>query len=501
MKYLLPVSLFLMLLLGACEIKDFNVPVWDVDLHVPLINDLFYVSDLVDSVNIITDDGDLMHLVSSGELGTPNMMSVSMNPGIDISGIPMLSGVQGTISVPLLDTNDNVDISYGRISNGILRYQFSSVSPNVESINVTLHDFKDSAGNPLVMEYTTTDEVVMDLTNYSLGTLNSTHTLDSLQITLACVSSLAQGTPVAEFGLQLNDEIEFDLFQGKINHLEMIAEDPSVEMNIDYPYDLDQAITLSEANLVVNITNDVGFEVEFVGSFEARRNDQIRRVPIKDDNGNNYRIPAANGNTPGTATLVLHDNISSLLQIMPTHIKVVDAGFIIDSASGIGSIAASDDIIAQYTISAPFIFTPHANPMEVDSVRVIEISQENRDRIKRNVREASLQLSAKNRLPIGATVYAYFGTSANLNTNDPDTYRFMKSVNISSANLDSDWQELEGLSLSYDEMQLFSEAQVYLKWKFSLEESATNVEIHGGTDDYIAIRGSIAAKIRVEEEE
>ena len=501
MKYLLPVSLFLMLLLGACEIKDFNIPVWDVDLQVPLINDLFYVSDLVDSVNIITDDGDLMHLVSSGELGTQNMTSVSMNPGIDISGIPLLSGIQGTSSVPLLDTNDNVDISYGRISHGILRYQFGSVNPNVESINVTLHDFKDSAGNPLVMEYTTIDEVVMDLTGYSLGTINSTHTLDSLHITLACISSLPQGTPVADFGLQLNDEIEFDMFQGSINHLEMIAEDPSVEMNIDYPYDLDQAITLSEATLVVNITNDVGFEVEFVGYFEARRGDVLRRVPIKDYNGNNYRIPAANGLIPGTATLVLHDNISQLLQIMPTHIKVVDAGFIIDSNSGLGSIASDDNIVAQYTLSAPFIFTPHSYPIEVDSVRVIEITEENRDRIRRNVREASLQLSAKNRLPIGATVYAYFGNQANLNTNVPDTYGFMKSVHISSAALNPDWQELEGLSLSYDEMQLFSEAEVYLKWKFSLDESATNVEIHGGTDDYIAIRGSIAAKIRVEDEE
>ncbi len=59
MKYYALVIIAFLVLLTACEIKEPVMPKWDVDLHIPLINQQFYASDLVDNVNIVTDNNQI----------------------------------------------------------------------------------------------------------------------------------------------------------------------------------------------------------------------------------------------------------------------------------------------------------------------------------------------------------------------------------------------------------------------------------------------------------
>ncbi len=77
----------------------------------------------------------------------------------------------------------------------------------------------------------------------------------------------------------------------------------------------------------------------------------------------------------------------------------------------------------------------------------------------------------------------------------------MKSVTIHSSQSTTDWQDVSTLQLSRDELLLFTAEEVYLKWVFSFEASEGEVAIYARTSDYIALKGNIAARVRVEESE
>lgn len=59
------------LLITACNVRKPVMPEWDVELNVPLMAETFYVSDLVDSVNIVLGDGNILTLRGTGSAETP----------------------------------------------------------------------------------------------------------------------------------------------------------------------------------------------------------------------------------------------------------------------------------------------------------------------------------------------------------------------------------------------------------------------------------------------
>lgn len=499
MKYYLLSFLCILILLTACEIKHPALPVWDIELSIPLMNERYYVSDLIDSVYIVTDQNDLLQLVGSGELSTDAIFSISMQPAIEINSLPILAGAQPKTKLPLYDSAGKTKLSYGKISQGSLRYRFSGVHPGVEMITLSFPEIRNPAGNILQLNLSTQDWLELDLSGYSIGTYNQLEILDSLNVSISSVSEEPAGTPIAYFSLQMNTELQFSIFQGKIEHMELLALDAVSSLDVDYPHDIDQAITLSDASLIIELSNQLGFSCEFSGWFEGRRDDLVIRIPIVDDNGKNYIIPAATGDLPGTASLVFHHNISTLMQIMPQHIELVEAKFLIDCNSGFGTLRIDDIIHADYTIKAPFRFTLHEHPIEIDSVLTIEISEENRKRIRENLLDAGLQIQALNTIPLGGQVHAYFAAQPDIDISKPSSYAFVKSVGIHSGATHQDWQSLAPLSLSQDELLLFSEAKAYVKWVFSFEASPGLVEIHASTADYIALRGNLTATMRVKE--
>ena len=500
MRYLLLSFLCVLLLLSACEIKEFSLPVWDIELSIPLINDRYYVSELIDSVHIVTDADSLLQIVATGEITTDEIFSVSLDPDVNIVNTPIPAGMFMDLKLPLLDSEDSVRLCYGQIMQGLLRYRFSSVSPAVAMITLRFEDIRNAAGNVLQMNLSTQEWIDLDLTGYTIGTFNSMEILDSLSVTVSSQSDLPEGMPIANISMQIQDVLHFSVFQGSIEHMVLTALDPAASLDVDYPLNIDQAVTLSTANIVINLYNELGFSTEFSGWFEARSDTQLERVPIHDENGQNYRIPAASGNTPGEISLVLTNDISPLMQIMPHHIELVQANFLIDSTSGIGTLRNEDEITADYTIEAPFRFTVHELPIEVDSVLVLEISEENRERIGQNLLDARLQLQVKNTIPIGGYAYAYFGSSPDIDVTNSDTYAFVKSLVIHSGQTHTEWQDIAALELSRDELLLFADADVYLKWVFGFEESVGEVSIYASTSDYIALRGNISAKVRMEED-
>ena len=116
MKRLVMMLILIAGLLVSCNISKPVLPEWDVTLNIPLISRSFFVSDLVDSVNIITDDNDILTITGSGSMDSPPYGLVRLSTNISTNNIPLVSGINADIALPLFDSAGETDVSYGEIA-------------------------------------------------------------------------------------------------------------------------------------------------------------------------------------------------------------------------------------------------------------------------------------------------------------------------------------------------------------------------------------------------
>lgn len=501
MKRYLVLLLGIMLAISACEIKKPSLPVWEVDLHIPLINELFYVSDLVDSVNIVTGEDELLHLMATGETSTTEFGMVPVDPDINIVDALVLSGDDVGGTVPFNDSEKNTHLSYGKIALGQMQVKFSEILPGTTNLKLVLPDFVDSDGHPLVIENDgSADWQAVSLVDYELGVWNSMDILQDMRYQFLFNTNTPVGTEIAKCSLVMNERIEFSVFQGSLNLRDIPLDDSLSDIDVDYPGGIDQAITLQDGNLQIDVRNQLGFRCIFTGMVEARRGSEVVRIPIVDNDGNNYVVLPAIGTSEGTTTLQFNNNISTLMQIMPEHVEIVNAKFSITSASGMGTVHWNNKITADYTVRAPFRFILHEYPIEVDEAIQVEISADNQDLIRDRVKSAEFQVEVLNKIPVGGYATAYFSDNEAIDITDSGTYIFTKGVQIHSFEIEAGWQDPVNLSLSESELDLFTNSDVFVKWVFSFEASDGLVEIYATSGDYVHVRGMLSAQVKVEEE-
>ena len=128
----------------------------------------------------------------------------------------------------------------------------------------------------------------------------------------------------------------------------------------------------------------------------------------------------------------------------------------------------------------------------------IEISEENRETIRKNIITASFQLDVLNQLPVGAHATMYFGTNSHLLPSDPSTWVFSREAHI-VARTEPNVEQMIPLSLSHDEIMLFANETVYLKMTFLFDASDGPVTLTASPSDYIQIRSMINVQTHIEE--
>ncbi|MCB5260382.1 MAG: hypothetical protein LHW48_07940 [Candidatus Cloacimonetes bacterium] len=498
MKAFIVLALGILLIIVACTVEKPSLPTWDVDLAIPLINEEYFISDLVDSVNIVIGENQVLHLIGSGEVDTPEVGTVEMHPNLD-EQVPLISGMDITEEIGFIDSGGSAELSYGKFSSGIMRIRFSNVVPQTEELRITFTDISTIDGNPLQVTYDDNEEWQdIDLTGCVIGELDSPDILTDLEVSIFASSSLPDGTPLALFDIELSGALLFEVFQGILHDFEISMNNYSSSIDIDYPSNVDEAITLSDAHLEIDVTNNIGFDCEFIGFFEARRGDVVERKQIVDPNGNNYRISAANSEGAVVTSLIFDEGLSRLMQIMPESIQIVDAMFLVDSASGAGTLRENDTLVANYVLDAPFRFTLHESPVMVEDAIKINISEDNKEYISEDLQSASLEFKVWNKIPVGGKVKAYFSVDEEIDPEDSLSYAFYKEIEVASAQSAPDWQnDLEPLVLSKQELDFFSGEQIYLKWEFIFEASQGLVEITASSADFMAIKSTLRGKLRI----
>ena len=499
MKYYGVFFLAVMLLLGACNVEKPVVPKWDIDLAVPLINEKYYVADLVDSVDIYADENDVVFLQSAGDVSTPEFGYVSFTPPSDakitnvtIMQIPSIP----PLSMPYADPTGKVEFAYAKIHSGSFKTHFTSLVSGA-SLTVTFSNLYTANLEPVVLnvENSLTD-VSHDLAGYQFGLHNNGTPMTELEFTVVAHSTAPVGTNIGVFSFDATSPMSFEELQGRLTDFTLELEDNLASIDLEYPQDINQSVTLQGASVVIDLVNSVGFEAEFSGQFFATNEEgQQIYVDILADDGQNFVA------SPGANHFEVTNSIADLIQIMPTHIEIVNGLFTIRSGAGLGYVHYNDYIDLSYVVKAPFTFQLHANDIIVKDEVEISISSENAEKIKNNAKSASLELKITNKVPIGATATAYFSASPNIDVADPESYAFLKQVTILGSNATGGEleQEIPPLTLDENEIQLFSNPKVYLRWKFSFVESGEFVTIHASTDDYIQIKSMLNAKVAVED--
>jgi len=501
MKKLYLLMMAVMVLLGACQIKNPTLPKWDIELDLPLVNDRFYVSDLVDSSNIAIDSTNVLLITANGSAESDEFGPIPFTPGIDMGNIPV-PGTGRELFLPFVDDDGEVEPAYAEIHAGLIRTRFANVHSSVQELKLVFHNIFTSTGAEFSITYTgDSGWISVNLAGLHLGSSSSNQVISELPVTLVVSPALPEGTTAAQFSIQANSLILFAKFRGRLHDFSLAMDSGLGGIDISYPYGIDQAVALQEASLKVYLKNYIGFNAMFTGRIKAQNEaGETRFIDIVDDNGNNYFAPAASGAQPGEITLDFHNNVSYLLQIMPTHLEMVDGVLTIDSGQVIGDVEMNDQLFCDYLINAPMTFIFHQHDIIIREEQVINITEENRERIRKNAVWAMLQLQVQNKLPIGARARVYFSTIPTTISEDGiiGFEGFSEEMTIHSSQAEAGWQSQE-LSIDEAEMQILTAPTIYLRWVFSFEESNGPVTIYAGTADYIHVKGMMIAKLVVED--
>lgn len=501
-RYLFPLLVFL-LFLTACVVETPVLPTWDIDLNVPLLNETYLLADLVDNENIYIGDDNVLVLQNSGTLSTPAIGDIQFNTAVDIGPVPVPSGIalEGAFSPD--DPEEGYQISYGLISSGAIKTRFTNVDPAVSAITISFDGIMDAAGNPLQIAYSGNNGWrTTNLTNHHMGVHNSGLLLENIGYSVQVVSTLPQGEIAADLQLKIENGLQFSEFQGSLNNYTLNIDDNLQTVDIDYPYGIEEAIQLQAARLALNFTNQLGYYCEFIGSLYAVNDitGATVTVPIKDENGENFHLHPALEGVPQSTEIILSDGIAPLLQIMPHHIEIRDGLFKLrDGVSGaIGSVHAADQVTGSYTVDAPFEFLLLPHTFLLNEPKKLEISLENRDRIRKNAISAGLELQIKNMLPVGASATIYVDTDSLFSMADSLSYAFKREVSLGSVSENPGFQPVN-LSLNAEEMQIFSNPMLYFQLAFSFSSNGLPVTITASPSDYVQVKGMLKARVHIED--
>lgn len=506
-RYLLALTA-LLLLLAACNISKPRIPSWDVDLTIPLLNERFFVSDLVDSVNIVVGSSDVLTITTTGEASTPDFGRVGFNPNFSLENQPLVSGLDVAFSIPLEDPEGSVFVSYGHLVQGGLDFRVQTNEPM--DVTITFPDIKSATGEILTLNPNgNSNWIHQDLAGYTFGVENSGEILSSLRMLISTESSQPEGITLGKFGIRMQNNLSFDHLQGHLYNFRREVEGTYTSIDIEYPEDFEGAVELQEARVFLTLTNHIGFGATFHGKIYAinEKTGQERWIDVLDDDGLPFQVAPGSLAGPTITELAFSEGVSTVLQIMPNRVELVDGYMIFntDFHGEIGFVHETGRVFCKYQVDVPAHFIINEHEFTMPTPAVIELSHDVQNQIMNRAQAVAFTLGVINQIPVGASINIYFSTQEDIVPADQSTYAFRKGATLHSSeysgpDVNEEGEQFVHLALGESELRLFSNPRVYTLAAISLEPSLGPVIIHASPSDYIQIRGMLTAKLKISDD-
>lgn len=489
--------LFSLLFLTACQIDSPTMPTWDVDVNVPLLHEHYYAADLIDSVNIISDDNQGLHFVTSGDFETYSVGELSVESGAtDQTIIP--ANATASASLPLETVVGNITIFYGRVQSGNLHFNIDNPAETLNNVSVEFTNLFTQEGEPLRVDLTSPNfDKVVSLVGCTIGTPNQTEPVTNLEFSISSVATAPDMSVVGRLDVAASNKIKFSDFRGKMIDYRLDVMDNNSAITVDYPAGLDQAVQPVGASIKLIVTNQIGFEAELRGKLQGinSRTGQTAEINILDENGLPYSIAPATSETEASVTTIeFSHGLDAIMTIAPTSIKVIDSYYVI-SSEGIGFVNIDNLIKADYETDMPFQFVINNTTIVPEKLVVINISADNQDRIDKNALSADLLFKVTNQLPVGGKIDFFLSSYP-----DPITSPELSFENfVLQPETVEQGQQQFSISLSKEQLKLFIRDKVYLKMRITFMASNGPITISASTADQIEVLSRLILKAHVEE--
>ena len=504
MKHII-IVLILTLLLVSCGITDFEMPSWDVDLtSIPLMNEYFPASDL-EGENIVIQDGNLVAVVEDQlEETTPEL---SKNISDSTFFVPINSNEQVSIDFEIqsLNTNTNFRIQEGTFDSGEMIIHYRENYANFDTLKFTFNQMLDNDGETLQLNLTEEDFIddryIINLAGKKLTDQNIDGEFWLINIDIyASSQTIADGQEVGEVKLSINDRVFFRDFLGFIDDIQSLDSESNVD--IDYPNEVENAVTLDEISMYFNVFNEIGFEFELMGDLVAYRDGTaIDTISLESLNDVDFTIPAAPEMgviNSSTIEIVGNDRINQMLRLMPDKIALSNPTYIVnnidDENPGFVSII-EHSVWSEYRIEIPFRATFNDDYIIYpDKLYDVEISQDNQELIDERVNEAEIALFVENTYPIGGILDIYI-SSQELSPDEES----LETAELQLTNYDievSADQQSYSIQLDKDDLDLFINEKIYMRTSVRFHNSDGVVVIL--PQDNLSVKANLQISVRID---
>ncbi|MCL2064467.1 MAG: hypothetical protein FWG98_08850 [Candidatus Cloacimonetes bacterium] len=452
------VSLFLFMVIlslffSSCEIKSPAAPSWEVTFTLPLINENYPLIRLAtgsDSLNIrlslcdihsregydwkkddawkgcnICDDVAFMYFYDDGDFTDADIHENDFYIRENITGTengPLTPNFTGTLV--LTEGDGDIEISLGVIRKGSLNFLFSDVPASITEIEIVFRELYDENDERLKLV------IKPPFNNYQADITN--HTMTDKGGTQLIVKNLNYTVTLSPGGISggfmriyYMEPIIFSYIEGLLHDYEISAEFDSINLDMEFPENIENAVDLLESTITVYIDRKIGFDSWFHATATSYndRNPSISPVsmPIS---GFIKGLNLGETSLEDFPLIFDHekDNIDELMNIAPDRIEITNARFVLNNADGRIGFAHSGQPAhtGRFDTVIPFKFDFNANePIRLSESQVKEnrtgISEGNRDDIRDRARGAAINMTFKNMYAADAYVTVFISSSSDPN--------------------------------------------------------------------------------------
>ena len=532
MKKFLLLSMVAFVLVG-CTIKNPSGTHWDIDLNLPLMDEIYPMSDLIDDEFIFMDSDSTLYAKSVGDINTTPIeeLVVELDASFPIPHLySNLTEYPGAVPFESILPDYKIEVVFGKIKSGYLYIDYVDIVQEEHKavVELVFDEIVNEEGlkfSPMVdLTEAGTFSEEFDLSGYFIKTTGDITDEDvavnelKFTVSLTDIGSSPAGTDFGSMEVILANQFNFESFYGSIDGFSMDVEKNIADLDIEYPENTNDVIAIEDVKVILDLVSDIGFGSRFDGFITAHNDDgDSVRVEIRDDEGNFFSIPSAPVGfdeygypmTIASPSQFISDGVvDSLFTIMPTSLTIHSSKIYIDNpTTGYGFIPLIHDLHGEYTGIIPFTFSilNPTIPLINSENSVSHVSQENQDIINKHVQEAEIELHVDNNLPLSAWLSIYIHNEPLGSTADSLDLAVLK---IEGDDLD-DNGEPDGFyvekfaqdkvfNIHVADFSVFENDSVYIKFKLLAEGTDEPVTLTATHNDFIRLNGALKLKARLE---